>query len=65
MRERLALKWRDTETPRTLIKKVDMKNIVGHSPDFIEALIYAVDRADNAIKAAKSRRGNWSYFGNN
>lgn len=63
MRERLALKWRDTETPRTLIKKVDMKNIVGHSPDFIEALIYAVDRADNAIKAAKSRRGNWSYFG--
>lgn len=61
--ERLALKWKEDENPKALIPKKEMKNIIGHSPDFIEALIYAVDRLDNAKKARKVRRGNWSYFG--
>lgn len=60
--ERLALKWKDEENPKALIKKSDMKFIIGHSPDFIEALMYCLDRVDNAKKARKVRRGDWSYF---
>lgn len=62
MVERLILKWRDLENPKTLIKKIDMKALIGHSPDFIEALLYAIDRADNAKRKAKERRGDWGYF---
>lgn len=61
--ERIALKWKEDENPKALIQKKDMRSILGHSPDFIEALIYAVDRLDHAKKARKVRRGNWSYFG--
>lgn len=62
LEERLVLKWVENESPRTLIKKKDMKSIINHSPDFIEGLLYAVDRADNARKAQRIRKGNWSYF---
>ena len=62
MQERLVLKWKEDENPRSLIKKTDMKNIIGHSPDFIESLIYCVDRADAAKTAKKIRRGDWSCF---
>lgn len=62
--ERLALKWKDDENPKSLIKKIDMKNIIGHSPDFIEALIYALDRVDNAKVRRKVRHGDWSFFSN-
>lgn len=62
MVERLILKWRDIDNPKTLIKKIDMKALIGHSPDFIEALIYAIDRADNAKRRSKERRGNWGFF---
>ncbi len=62
MIERMILKWRDIDNPKTLIKKIDMKGIIGHSPDFIEALLYAIDRADNAKRRTKERRGNWGYF---
>lgn len=61
--ERLALKWKEDENPKALIQKKDMRGMLGHSPDFIESLIYAVDRLDNAKRARKVRRGNWSYFG--
>ena len=63
MEQRLVLKWIEDESPRELIKKPTMKDIVGCSPDWIEALLYAVDRADNAKRRTKVRRGNWSYFG--
>ena len=38
--ERLCLKWKDDENPKEMLRKVDMKALVGHSPDFIETLIY-------------------------
>ena len=60
--ERMALKWKEDENPKALIKKSDMKLLIGHSPDFIEALIYCIDRVDNAKKARKIRRGNWNCF---
>lgn len=60
--ERLALKWKEDENPKALIKKIDMKFIVGHSPDFIEALIYCIDRVDNAKRRQKVRRGDWGWF---
>ncbi len=62
--ERIILKWIDDQAPRELIKKSEMKGILGHSPDFIEALMYCIDRIDNAKAKAKIRRGNWDYFGN-
>ena len=61
--ERIAIKWKEDENPKALIKKSDMKFLIGHSPDFIEALMYAIDRADSAKRARRVRRGNWSYFG--
>ena len=61
--ERIAIKWKDEENPKALVKKTDMKALLGHSPDFIEALMYALDRADNAKRTAKVRRGNWGWFG--
>ena len=61
--ERIALKWREDENPKALIKKTEMKFLLGHSPDFIEALLYCIDRVDCAKKARKVRRGDWSYFG--
>lgn len=60
--ERIILKWIEDQAPRELIKKSEMKGILGHSPDWIEALIYCVDRVDNAKSARKVRRGDWSYF---
>lgn len=60
--ERVILRWMEDESPRELIKKSDMKGILGHSPDFIEALLYCVDRIDNAKRATRVRRGNWSCF---
>lgn len=63
MEERVILRWMEDESPRELIKKSTMKDLIGHSPDFIEGLLYAVDRVDYAKKKAKIRRGNWSYFG--
>ena len=61
--ERIALKWKEDENPKALIKKTDMKALIGHSPDWIEALLYCLDRVDNAKTARKVRRGNWSWFG--
>ena len=63
MEERLVLKWMADESPRELIRKPMMKDIIGHSPDWIEALLYAIDRADNAKTRTKIRRGNWDIFG--
>lgn len=60
--ERIAIRWKEEENPKALIKKTDMKGLIGHSPDFIEALLYCLDRVDNAKKARKVRRGDWSYF---
>lgn len=60
--ERIILKWIEDEAPRELIKKSEMKSILGHSPDFIEGLLYCIDRVDNAKARAKVRRGNWEYF---
>ena len=60
--ERIAIRWKEEENPKALIKKTEMKNLIGHSPDFIEALLYCLDRVDNAKKARKVRRGDWSYF---
>lgn len=61
--ERIILKWIEDSSPRELIKKSEMKGILGHSPDFIEALLYCIDRVDNAKLAKKVRRGNWTFFG--
>ena len=61
--ERIAIKWKEEENPKALIKKTDMKGLIGHSPDWIEALLYALDRVDNAKKARRVRRGDWSWFG--
>lgn len=44
--ERIILKWIEDQAPRELIKKSEMKGILGHSPDWIEALLYCVDRVD-------------------
>ena len=60
--ERIILKWKEDENPKALIQKKEMKGILGRSPDFIEALMYCLDRVDNAKKARKVRRGDWSYF---
>lgn len=60
--ERIVLKWKEDENPKSLIKKTDMKFLLGHSPDFIEALLYALDRVDSAKVARKIRRGNWNCF---
>ncbi len=62
MEERVVLRWIEDENPRELIKKNTMKDILGHSPDFIEGLLYAIDRVDSSKKKAKVRRGDWSYF---
>lgn len=40
LRERLALKWKSDENPKEIIKKLEMKMLIGHSPDFMECLIY-------------------------
>ena len=61
--ERIILKWIEDQAPRELIKKSDMKSILGHSPDFIEGLLYCIDRVDNATMKKKVRRGNWGWFG--
>lgn len=61
--ERIAIRWKEDENPKALIKKKEMIAQLGHSPDFIEALFYCLDRVDSAKKAQKIRRGNWSYFG--
>lgn len=61
--ERIIIKWKEEENPKALIQKKDMKGLLGRSPDFIEALLYCLDRVDNAKKMKKVRRGDWSYFG--
>ena len=61
--ERIIIKWNEDENPKALIRKKDMKGLLGRSPDFIEALLYCLDRVDCAKKAAKRRRGDWSFFG--
>ena len=53
--ERIVLKWIEDQAPRELIKKSEMKGILGHSPDFIEALLYAIDRVDAARTGHKMR----------
>ena len=40
MKERKAIRDADTDKGFSLIKKEVMKKYVGHSPDFIEAMIY-------------------------
>ena len=40
MKERKAIKDAETDKGFALIKKDTMKKYVGHSPDFIEAMIY-------------------------
>lgn len=57
MQERMVLQWKVADNPKELIKKSDMKEIIGHSPDFIEALLYAIDRADSCKKRKIVRRG--------
>jgi len=61
--ERIVIKWKDDENPKSIIKKTDMKSLLGRSPDWIEALLYTLDRVDNAKKARRVRRGDWSFFG--
>ena len=41
MRERLVSRWRDKDGPAEIIQKKDMKDIIGHSPDWWECLIYS------------------------
>lgn len=58
MKERLVLRWAKEDNPKEIIKKVDMKGIIGHSPDFIEALMYlsyAIYCTVNANKKIKTR----------
>lgn len=43
--ERLCLKWKVEDNPKEMLRKTDMKAIVGHSPDFIETLIYLMSIA--------------------
>jgi len=53
MKERLVLRWRKEDNPKDLIRKPEMKALIGHSPDFIEALIYlcyAIYRATRVKK---------------
>lgn len=40
LKERLVLRWRKEDNPKELMRKYDMKLLIGHSPDFIESLIY-------------------------
>lgn len=58
MKERLVLRWAKEDNPKEIIKKVEMKGIIGHSPDFIEALMYlsyAIYCSVNANKKIKTR----------
>lgn len=58
IKERLVLRWRKEDNPKEIIRKVDMKNIIGHSPDFIEALIYlsySIYRATRVNTKIKTR----------
>ena len=41
MRERLVSRWKEKEGPAEIIQKKDMKDIIGHSPDWWECLIYS------------------------
>lgn len=62
--ERIILKWIEDQAPRELIKKSEMKGILGHSPDWIEALLYCIDRVDTARsgKRMKARGLNYMRF---
>lgn len=62
MAQRIVLRWMEDESPRELIKKPTMKDLIGESPDWLEALLYAIDRVDYFKKRTKIRRGDWSYF---
>lgn len=50
MKERLVLRWRKEDNPKEIIKKTDMRVLIGHSPDFIEALIYLMYSIYRATK---------------
>lgn len=58
LRERLALKWKAEENPKEIIKKTDMKLLIGHSPDFMETLIYLM-----SLVGQKKKTMNHSGFG--
>ena len=60
--ERIALKWKEDENPKALIKKTDMKILIGHSPDFIEALLYCMDRVDASKKPRKIKTRGLCYM---
>lgn len=60
--ERIALKWKDDENPKALIKKLDMKLLIGHSPDFLEALLYCMDRVDNSKRNGKIKARGLCYM---
>lgn len=62
MVERLCLKWKAEDNPKEMLRKIDMKAIVGHSPDFIETFIYLMSLMGQQKKAAVVRRG-FGFFG--
>lgn len=56
IKERLVLRWRKEDNPKELMRKYDMKLLIGHSPDFIESLIYlmyAIYRTNTSEKMVR------------
>ena len=60
--ERMVLRWIEDENPREIIKKQTMKDIIGHSPDWVEALIYTIDRVDYAKSHRPMRKRGLCYM---
>lgn len=61
LQERVILKWRVEENPKDLMRKKDMKVLLGYSPDLMEALIYLVHAIDS-LKARSMVRDGFDYF---
>ena len=62
MKERLVLRWRKEDNPKELIRKPEMKQLIGHSPDFIEALIYLMYAIYSASRKKKMVREGFCYL---
>ena len=61
LQERVIMKWRVEENPKDLMRKKDMKVLLGYSPDLMEALIYLVHAIDS-LKTRSMVRDGFDYF---
>lgn len=62
LEERRALKRKDDAQRFEIIEKKQMKHLIGHSPDIIEALFMVMHLYDRGRRTNKTRTGNWGFF---